>query len=171
VSRRPQLELRIPSLLDPHLAATGKHVMTIDVQYAPYHLRDGSWDDGARNALGDHVLDTLADYAPGIRDTVLGRRVTTPLDLERRYDLPEGSVYHGEMTLDQILFMRPVAGSGKQRTPVEGLYLCGPGAHPGGGIAGGAGALAAREAIKRRREIKDAPVRTAPRTSNLEART
>jgi phytoene dehydrogenase-like protein len=94
------------------------------------------------------------------------------LDLERRFDLPEGSIYHGEMTLDQILFMRPVAGSGKQRTPVEGLYLCGPGAHPGGGIAGGAGALAAREAIKAAPKKRDSQRPTASaRTSNLEART
>jgi phytoene dehydrogenase-like protein len=148
VSAQPHLEIRIPSLADPTLAPTGKHVMSVEVQYAPYHLRDGEWDDRARNALGDRVLDTLATYAPDLPERVLHRQVLTPRDLEETFALTEGHAYHGEMMLDQILFMRPVAGWSRYRTPVNGLYLCGAGTHPGGAIAGGAGANAAREILK-----------------------
>jgi phytoene dehydrogenase-like protein len=148
VSERPHLEIRIPSLADATLAPPGRHVMSIEVQYAPYRLRDGDWDDRARDALGDRVIETLADYAPDLPDAVLHRQVLTPLDLENVFALTEGHAYQGELTLDQILFMRPVAGWSRYRTPVDGLYLCGAGTHPGGGIAGGAGANAAREILK-----------------------
>jgi phytoene dehydrogenase-like protein len=148
VSARPHLEIRIPSLADPTLAPAGKHVMSIEVQYAPYHLRDGAWDDATRDALGDRVIDTLAAYAPDLAAAVLHRQVLTPRDLEETFSLTEGHAYHGELTLDQILFMRPVAGWSRYRTPVQDLYLCGSGTHPGGGIAGASGANAAREVLK-----------------------
>jgi phytoene dehydrogenase-like protein len=148
ISERPYLEVRIPSLADATLAPPGRHVMSIEVQYAPYHLRDGDWDDRARDALGDRVIETLATYAPDLPGAVLHRQVLTPRDLENVFALTEGHTYHGELTLDQILFMRPVAGWSRYRTPVEGLFLCGSGTHPGGGIAGGAGANAAREVLK-----------------------
>jgi phytoene dehydrogenase-like protein len=148
VSERPLLEIRIPSLADPTLAPAGRHVMSIEVQYVPYHLRDGGWDDSARDALGDRVLETLAAYAPDLPGAVLHRQVLTPRDLESVFSLTEGHAYHGELTLDQILFMRPVAGWSRYRTPVRDLYLCGAGTHPGGGIAGGSGANAAREILK-----------------------
>ncbi|MFN2563775.1 MAG: phytoene desaturase family protein, partial [Gemmatimonadaceae bacterium] len=148
VSQHPHLEVRIPSLADPTLAPAGKHVMSIEVQYAPYHLRDRQWDDAARDALGDRVLETLAAYAPDLPGLVLHRQVLTPGDLESVFSLTEGHAYHGELTLDQILFMRPVAGWSRYRTPVRDLYLCGAGTHPGGGIAGGAGANAARVILK-----------------------
>lgn len=148
VSRHPHLEIRIPSLADPSLAAPGRHVMSIEVQYAPYALRDGTWDDRARDALGDRVVETLAAYAPDLPAAILHRQVLTPLDLEERYSLTEGHTYHGQLALDQILFMRPVAGWSRYRTPIEGLYLSGPGTHPGGGIAGVAGANAAREILR-----------------------
>jgi phytoene dehydrogenase-like protein len=148
LSEQPHLEVRIPSLADASLAAPGRHVMSIEVQYAPYHLRDGAWDARARDALGDRVIETLATYAPDLPDAVLHRHVLTPRDLEDVFFLTEGHAYHGEMTLDQILFMRPVAGWSRYRTPVRDLYLCGSGTHPGGGIAGGAGANAAREILK-----------------------
>jgi phytoene dehydrogenase-like protein len=147
VSDAPYLDVRIPSLRDPSFAPPGKHVMSVHVQYAPYHLRDGVWDDGAREALGDRVIATLARHFPSLPGAVLHRKVLTPLDLEREFGLPEGNAYHGELTLDQVLFMRPVYGWARYRTPVRGLYLCGSGAHPGGGIAGGAGANAARVVI------------------------
>ena len=150
VSAHPYLEIRIPSLADPSLAPAGRHVMSIEVQYAPYALRDGSWDERARGALGDRVVETLATHAPDLPGLILHRQVLTPLDLEQRYGLSEGHTYHGELGLDQILFMRPVAGWSRYRTPVEGLFLCGPGTHPGGGIAGLAGANAAREILKGR---------------------
>jgi phytoene dehydrogenase-like protein len=154
VSERPYLEVRIPSLADASLAAPGRHVMSIEVQYAPYHLRDGEWDDRARDALGDRVIETLAAYAPDLPGAVLHRQVLTPLDLENVFSLTEGHAYQGEMTLDQILFMRPVAGWSRYRTPVRDLYLCGAGTHPGGGIAGASGANAAREILKDRKHDK-----------------
>ena len=144
VSDAPYLDVQIPSLRDASFAPPGKQVMSIHVQYAPYHLREGAWDDRARDALGDRVIATLARHFPSLPAAVLHRQVLTPLDLEREFGLPEGHAYHGEMTLDQVLFMRPVYGWAGYRTPVRGLYLCGSGAHPGGGIAGGAGANAAK---------------------------
>jgi phytoene dehydrogenase-like protein len=148
VSEHPHLEIRIPSLADASLAPPGRHVMSIEVQYAPYQLQDGEWDDRARDALGDRVVETLATYAPDLPGAVLHRQVLTPRDLENVFALTEGHAYQGELTLDQILFMRPVAGWGRYRTPVRDLYLCGAATHPGGGIAGAAGANAAREILK-----------------------
>jgi phytoene dehydrogenase-like protein len=143
VSQRPLLEVSIPSASDPTMCPAGKHVMSVRVQYAPYRLRDGCWDDTRREALGDAVIRTLEEYAPNVPRSILHRRVRTPADLEEQYGLTEGHLGHGELTLDQILFMRPVPGWAHYRTPIERLYLCGSGAHPGGGIAGGAGKLAA----------------------------
>jgi phytoene dehydrogenase-like protein len=122
--------------------------MSIRVQYAPYRLREGDWDDARREALGDTVVDTLSGYAPNLKSSILHRQVLTPLDLEERFGLTEGHLYHGEMTLDQILFMRPVPGWAQYRAPIDGLYLCGEGTHPGGGIAGMSGRNAAREILK-----------------------
>ncbi|HKZ86121.1 MAG TPA: NAD(P)/FAD-dependent oxidoreductase [Anaerolineae bacterium] len=150
VSSQPYLEAVIPSLSDPALAPAGRHVMSIRVQYAPYPRtrREGDWDDARREALGDTVVDTLAGYAPNLKSSILHRQVLTPLDLEERFGLTEGHLYHGEMTLDQILFMRPVPGWAQYRAPIDGLYLCGEGTHPGGGIAGMSGHNAAREILK-----------------------
>ncbi len=148
VSEHPYLEARVLTLADPSLAPAGKHVLSVHVQYAPYHLRGGTWDVAARSALGDRVVATLGQYAPNLPGAVLHRQVLTPLDLETEYALPEGSAYHGELTLDQILFMRPVPDCSRYRTPVPGLYLSGSGTHPGGGIAGGPGANAARQILK-----------------------
>ena len=141
------LEATIPSLLDPTLAPEGHHVMSITVQYAPYHLADGNWDD-QREQLGDQVVATLARYAPDLPGLVVQRHVTTPLDWERDFSLTEGQIYHGQMGLDQLLFMRPVPGYANYRTPFEGLYLCGAGTHPGGGISGMPGYNAARVILK-----------------------
>ena len=149
LSEHPYLEARIPTLADPSLAPPGKHVMSVHVQYAPFHLRDGAWDDAARTALGDRVVATLGEYAPNLPGSVIHRQVLTPLDLETLFGLPEGNAYHGEMTLDQVLFMRPVPECSEYHTPVRGLYLCGSGSHPGGGIAGGPGANAARVILAR----------------------
>lgn len=144
-STQPFLDIIIPTLHDPSLAPAGKHTMSILVQYAPYELREGSWPERAE-ALGDTVIDTLAAYAPDIRDVILERQVLTPADLEARYGLTEGSLYHGEMMLDQLFIMRPVPGWSQYRTPIDRLYLCGSGSHPGGGLTGEPGRLAA-EAI------------------------
>ncbi|MFN2488249.1 MAG: phytoene desaturase family protein [Actinomycetota bacterium] len=143
----PYLEATIPSLVDDSLASDGAHVMSVFVQYAPYHLRDGDWDE-RRSELGDLVLRTLEDYAPGITDLVTERRVLTPLDLERDLGLTEGHPLHGEPGLDQFFAWRPLLGHAGYRLALDGLYLCGSGAHPGGGVTGAPGANAAREIFK-----------------------
>jgi phytoene dehydrogenase-like protein len=146
-SQQPYLDVVIPTVLDSSLAPAGKHVMSITMQYAPYKLRESNWND-QREKLGDHVINTLAAYAPNIKDVILHRQVVTPLDWERDYALTEGGEFHGQMGLDQMLFMRPVAGYGQYRTPIENLYLCGAGTHPGGGVTGAPGYNAAREVLK-----------------------
>ncbi|HEY3163758.1 MAG TPA: NAD(P)/FAD-dependent oxidoreductase [Candidatus Limnocylindrales bacterium] len=158
VSETPVLEATIPSLVDPSLvdgARPGTHVISIAAQYAPYRLRDGSWDDAGRaDAFADRVVTVLEGAAPGLASSVRAREVITPLDLERDYGLTGGHPLHGEQALDQFFLWRPFLGSGRYRLPIEGLYLCGSGAHPGGGITGQPGQNAAREILgdlKRRR--------------------
>jgi phytoene dehydrogenase-like protein len=146
-SERPYLDVVIPTLLDPSLAPAGQHVMSIAMQYAPYKLRNGDWAQ-QRESLGDHIVDALAEYAPDLKEHILDRQVITPLAWERDYGLTEGSIFHGQMGLDQLLFMRPVAGYGQYRTPIDNLYLCGSGTHPGGGVTGAPGYNAAREILK-----------------------
>ncbi len=146
-SQQPGLDLVIPTILDPALAPKSKHVMSITMQYAPYKLKESNWGE-QREKLGDHVIDTLAQYSSNLKDLILHRQVLTPLDWEREYFLTEGGEFHGQMGLDQLLFMRPVAGSGQYRTPIAGLYLCGAGTHPGGGVTGAPGYNAAREVLK-----------------------
>ena len=152
-SQRPFLEITIPTVTDPSLAPAGKHVMSVWMQSAPYELREGNWH-AKREVLGDAVVRTLEDYAPGFTNTILKRQVLTPLDLEHIYGLTQGHPYHAEMALDQIFFMRPVSGWSTYRTPVNNLYLCGSGTHPGGGITGLPGYYAAREVLKNWRSKK-----------------
>lgn len=147
VSERPYVEVQMPTARWPALAPAGKHVLVAHVQWAPYRLRGGAWHAGARGSLGDAVDTVIEDSAPGFCRLVRHREVLAPIDLEERYGLTEGAVTQGEMTLDQILFMRPVAGAGHYATPISGLYLCGAGTHPGSGIAGGSGWLAAQRAL------------------------
>lgn len=146
-SRRPYLDMIIPSTIDPTMAPPGKHVMSIFVQYAPYKL-NGGWDDQKREAFGDAVVNTLAEFAPNIKDLILHRQVLTPWDLERDFGLTEGNIFHGELTLDQLFFLRPAPGWSKYRTPIRNYYQCGSGTHPGGGITAGPGRLAALEILK-----------------------
>jgi phytoene dehydrogenase-like protein len=150
VSDAPYLEVIIPSISDDSLAPRGAHVMSILAQYAPYHLAEGSWDDARRKALGDLVVRTLAAHAPNLEETIRHRQVLTPPDLERELGLTEGNIYHGEMTLDQVFFMRPVPGWSSYRSPVQGLYLCSAGTHPGGGVTGNPGHNAAQEILSDR---------------------
>jgi phytoene dehydrogenase-like protein len=150
----PLIEISIPSLTDETLAPEGRHVASVVVQYAPYHRRDGDWSADREN-LGDFVLKTVEDHAPGITDLVESRQVLTPLDLESEYGFVEGHPLHGEPGLDQFFAWRPMLGHARYRFGVEGLYLCGAGAHPGGGITGGPGLNAARvimRDLKRRRQ-------------------
>ena len=147
-SERPLLELTIPTMYDPSLAPAGKHIMGIFLQYAPYTLREGTWD-GLREPFGDRVIALIEEYVPNIRQIVEHRQVLSPLDLERRFGITGGNIFHGEMSLDQMFVMRPVAGWARYRTPVKGLFLCGSGAHPGGGVMGAPGFNCAREMLKR----------------------
>ena len=142
VSRRPYLDIVIPSMIDREMAPPGKHVMSIFVQYAPYHV-NGGWSDARREALGDAVIDTLAEYAPNIRSAILHRQVVTPADIERIVGLAEGNIFQGELTLQQMFFLRPAPAWARYRTPLHGLYQCGAGTHPGGGVMGASGRNAA----------------------------
>jgi phytoene dehydrogenase-like protein len=137
----------VASNVDPTLAPPGKHVMTCFVQYVPYRLRDGDWD-GWRDELGRRVVARIAEYAPNVPAAIEALEVLTPLDLERRFGLTEGNIFHGDLSLDQLFFMRPVPGWARYRTPIEGLYLCGAGAHPGGGVTGAPGHNAARQVLR-----------------------
>jgi phytoene dehydrogenase-like protein len=145
-SRQPYLEATIPSLTDPTLAPEGKHVMSIYMQYAPYKLK-GDWDE-QRNALGQTVVQTLAQHAPNLPELILTHQIITPLDLEEVYGLTGGQIFHGDLALDQFFTMRPLLDWARYRTPIDNLYLCGSGTHPGAGLTGGSGANAAREIVK-----------------------
>jgi phytoene dehydrogenase-like protein len=147
-SRRPYIDMVIPSLTDPSVAPPGKHVMSCFVQYAPYKLAPGLHWDTEKEKFGDTVIDTIAEYAPNIKDIILHRQVVTPLDLEREWGLSEGNIFQGELSLEQLFFLRPVAGWARFRTPIKNLYMCGSATHPGGGIMGAPGRLAAMEILK-----------------------
>jgi len=149
ISKRPVLIARMPSLMDASLAPAGQHTLSITVRYAPYHLRESTWDK-QRERLGDLAAATLKVHAPGLEKLVVDRRVITPLDYERDYGLTEGSLTQGQMGLDQLVLMRPVPGFAGYRSPIDGLYLCGAGAHPGGGVTGAPGRNAARQVLQER---------------------
>jgi phytoene dehydrogenase-like protein len=153
-SPKPYLDMTIPSLVDSSLAPKGAHVMSINVQFAPYKLKEGEWYT-RREELGDTVVNVLSEYAPNLKDLIVQRQVITPLDLEQEYGLSGGHIFHGEQTLDQFFVFRPLIGWAQYRTPVQGLYLCGAGTHPGGGVTGGPGANASREIIKDLRTVRN----------------
>jgi len=146
-SHNPLIEMTCPTIYDPSLAPRGRHIMGIFLQYAPYTLRGATWED-LREPYGDRVLEVISHYAPNMRDIVRERQILSPLDLERRFGISGGNIFHGEMSLDQMFVLRPVAGWARYRTPVPGLFICGSGAHPGGGVMGAPGSNAAREILK-----------------------
>jgi len=150
-SRKPYVDIVIPTLVDPSMAPPGKHVMSCFVQYAPYHLEEGlgTWDDN-REAFGDAVVDRIAEFAPDIREKILHRNVQTPLDIERTTGLTEGNIFQGELSLEQLFFSRPVPGWARFRTPIKDLWMCGSSTHPGGGIMGANGRIAAMELLRSR---------------------
>jgi phytoene dehydrogenase-like protein len=150
-STRPYINVVIPSLLDPSVAPAGKHIISMFVQYAPYHIEEGPehWPE-KREAFGDAVVDTLAEYVPGLKESILFRQVLTPWDLEQEFGLAEGNIFQGELSLDQLLFQRPAAGWARYKTPVRDLWMCGSGTHPGGGIMGAPGQLAASTMLSAR---------------------
>jgi phytoene dehydrogenase-like protein len=147
----------VASNVDSTLAPAGKHIMTAFVQYVPYKLSRGNWDEN-RELLGDRVVRKIGEYAPNVPKSILARQVLTPLDLERIYGLTEGNIFHGDLSLEQLFFMRPVPGWSQYRTPISGLYLCGAGAHPGGGVTGAPGYNAAHQAL---RDLKRGRVKAA----------
>jgi phytoene dehydrogenase-like protein len=146
-SPQPYLDITIPSLTDSSLAPAGAHVISIHVQYAPFKLKQGDWN-ARRQEFGDSVVKALSEYAPDLKQKIVAQQVITPLDLEQVYALTGGHLFHGEQALDQFFTFRPVIGWAQYRTPIKGLYLCGAGTHPGGGVTGGPGANASREIIK-----------------------
>jgi len=146
-SRRPYMDIIFPSMIDPHMAPPGRHVMSIFVQYAPHNLT-GGWNETKREAFGDAVVDTLSQFAPNLKRAILHRQVITPWDIERITGLTEGNIFQGELALHQLFFLRPVPGWAKYRTPVAQYYQCGSGTHPGGGIMGASGLLAAKRILK-----------------------
>ena len=146
-SRRPYVDMVIPSLTDPSVAPPGKHVLSCFVQYAPYKLAEGTWDE-QREAFGDNVIETLSEYMPNLKEIIVGRQVLTPLDLEREFGLTQGNIFQGELSLEQLFFLRPVPGWAYYKTPVHNLYMCGSATHPGGGIMAAPGRIASQVILK-----------------------
>jgi len=146
-SRRPYIDVILPSMIDPDMAPPGKHVMSCFVQYAPYQLKEGDWE-GQREAFGDTVVDTLSEYIPNLKKIILHRQVLTPLDIEKSIGLTQGNIFQGELSLSQLFFLRPAIGFARYRTPVRNYYQCGSATHPGGGILGASGRLAALEILR-----------------------
>ena len=147
-SKEPYMDIILPSVLDPDMAPPGKHVMSCFVQYAPYNI-NGGWDDMKREAFGDAVINTLAKYAPNIKDIILHRQVLTPQDLETTFGLSEGNIFHGELTLQQLFSLRPAVKWADYTTPIRNYYQCGSGTHPGGGVTGSPGEMAAKQILKK----------------------
>lgn len=152
-STRPFMSPVVPTLADPSLAPEGKHILNVFGGHSPYELAGTTWEE-EREAFADRVVDTLAEFAPKIGDAIMDRQILMPPDLERIYGLPEGHIFHGELSLDQLYFLRPAAGYADYRTPIKSLYLCGAGTHPGGGVFGVPGVNAAREVIRDARRAK-----------------
>ena len=146
-SKEPYMDIILPSVLDPTMAPPGKHVMSCFVQYAPYNI-NGGWDDNKREAFGDAVVNTLSRFAPNIKDLILHRQVLTPMDLEKTFGLTEGNIFHGELTLQQLFSFRPAVKWADYTTPIKNYYQCGSGTHPGGGVTGSPGEMAAKKILK-----------------------
>jgi phytoene dehydrogenase-like protein len=146
-SRQPYIDIIFPSMIDPEMAPPGKHVMSCFVQYAPYQLKIGNWHE-RKEALGDTVVETLSHYFPNLKELIVHRQVVTPLDIEEITGLTQGNIFQGELSLSQLFFLRPATGIAQYKTPLRGYYQCGSGSHPGGGITGAPGRLAALEILK-----------------------
>jgi phytoene dehydrogenase-like protein len=142
-SRAPYIDMLIPSQIDPTMAPDGKHYMSVFVQYCPYHLADGEWNDAKKQAFGNTVIETIARHSPNFKGLILHAEIRTPWDLENEVGLTEGNIFQGELTFDQLLFNRPIPGYAQYRSPVRGMYMCGSSTHPGGGVMGAPGYNAA----------------------------
>jgi phytoene dehydrogenase-like protein len=143
-SQKPYVDMLLPSLIDPTMAPDGKHYMTVFVQYAPYKLAEGEWNAERRQAFGDTVINAIAEHSPDFKDKILHAEIRSPWDIENEVGLTEGNIFQGELTMDQLLFNRPIPGYAQYRSPIKGLYMCGSSTHPGGGVMGAPGANAAR---------------------------
>lgn len=148
ISENPVVEFSLPSLLNPEFSAEGKHVLSMTIQYTPYHLRDAEWDEHQKEKLYRNVMNVCKKYIPEIEQLVEEKHIISPLDMEEEYGLTEGSLSHGDLTLDQFWFMRPMIRSAQYQTPIKNLYLCGSGTHPGGGLHGANGMNAAQVILK-----------------------
>ena len=146
-SKRPYIDMVIPSLTDPSVAPPGQHVLSCFVQYAPYKLAQGTWDDH-REAFGNNVIETISEHAPNLKGIIIGKQVLTPLDLEREFGLTQGNIFQGELSLEQLFFLRPVPGWSYYGTPIVNLYMCGSATHPGGGIMGANGRIASQVILR-----------------------
>ena len=147
-SRHPYVDMLLPSIIDPTMAPEGKHYMSVFVQYAPYELADGPWDDSKREAFGTTVINAIAEHSPNFKSLIRHAEIRTPWDIENEVGLTEGNIFQGELTMDQLLFNRPIPGYAQYRSPVQGLYMCGSSTHPGGGVMGAPGANAARSVLQ-----------------------
>jgi phytoene dehydrogenase-like protein len=147
-SRAPYIDMLIPSQIDPSMVPDGKHYMSVFVQYCPYELADGEWTAAKRQAFGDTVINTIARHSPNFKDLILHAEIRTPWDIENEVGLTEGNIFQGELTMDQLLFNRPIPGYAQYRGPVRGVYMCGSSTHPGGGVMGAPGANAARAVLR-----------------------
>jgi len=148
-SSNPLIEMTLPSSLDKTIAPPGHHVCLLFTQYAPYHLKDGTWDEQTKEDYANVVFDSIEKYAPGFKSSIVGKEVLPPPDLENIFGLTGGNIFHGSMSLDQLYLTRPTTGSVSPGTPVPGLLLCGSGAHPGGGVMGAPGRIAAKDAVRK----------------------
>jgi phytoene dehydrogenase-like protein len=148
-SKNPVLECCLPSVVDPTVAPPGKHLMSMFIQYAPYKLKEGTWDEERKNRFADRCFDLLNEYAPNFKKSVIDRQVVSPLDMEKTFGLTGGNIFQGAMSLNQLFLCRPVPGFADYHTPIKGLFLCGSAAHPGGGVIGAAGKNAATVILKR----------------------
>ena len=146
-SKDPYIDMLIPTLVDPTMAPPGKHFMSVFVQYCPHQIEGRPWKDEEREAFGNTVIDQIANYSPNFKDLILHVEIRTPQDIEEQIGITEGNIFHGELTMDQLLFNRPVPGYAQYRSPVDGLYMCGSSTHPGGGVMAAPGANAAREIL------------------------
>jgi len=146
-SRNPVMSVQIPSAYDPTMAPTGRHVISVWTLYAPVHLAEGTWDE-KREEVGEQLIDVLTQYAPDFRDCIANWVLFTPADMEQEFRISGGHWHHGDLAFDQFLMVRPVPGAAQYRTPLEGLFLCGAGCHPGGGVMGIAGRNAAQQVLK-----------------------
>jgi len=146
-SASPYVDFLIPTQIDPTMAPPGKHYATIFVQYAPYELANGEWDDANREAFAETVISKIERHSPDFRKLIVHKEIRTPKDIEDQVGLTEGNIFQGELTFDQLLFNRPVPGYAQYRSPIKGLYMCGSSTHPGGGVMGAPGANAAREVL------------------------